>query len=120
MENIIDPTGCYESRPNLTSEEEIRYLKSDIRDLRLSDAAKSEQINRMTIQQQAFVDVMCDLRKYTKELETDARWSTQRMGDYRDALHDIRVKCDKVIIDVTNNEEFLKDNNREEIDWQID
>lgn len=89
--------ACCTTEAKLKPEEEIRYLKRELRDANARTNEVQEELNRKTIQVQGLTDVMLDLRRYTKDLESSAKWDAKRMDDYRTAIGDIYCKCAEVI-----------------------
>lgn len=97
MEKNESIKGCCTTEAKLSPEGEIRYLKRELRDANARTNEVQEELNRKTIQVQSLTDVMLDLRRYTKELESSAKFDAKRKEEYRDAIHDIYCKCAEVV-----------------------
>ena len=88
---------CCTAEVKRSPEEEIRYLKRELRDANARINEVQEELNRKTIQVQGITDVMLDLRRYTKELEGNAKFDAKRMDDYRQAIHEIYCGCADIV-----------------------
>lgn len=97
MEMKESINACCTTEAKLKPEEEIRCLKRELRDANARAKEVQEELNRKTIQVQGLTDVMLDLRRYTKDLESSAKWDAKRMDDYCSAITDIYCKCAEVV-----------------------
>lgn len=95
---------CCTMEAKMSPEQEIRYLRRELTDARCDLSDVDDKLHRKTTQVQSLVDVILDIREYTKELEKSDKWANRRMGEYRNALHEIGYKCDDVIRDYENDD----------------
>ena len=77
----------------LTPEEEIRMLRHDIKNLESSRRYMDQKEERLIAQNRALVDVLTNVNCDCQHLLGEVDWANHRMGEYRDALDDIRRLC---------------------------
>ena len=89
----------------LKPEQEIRHLKNELKDERIKKEEAWDEIDKKNCQVHALVDVMCDLRNATKNLDNDLTWQRRCAGEYRDIHYDALTECLDVIGDYENGTE---------------
>lgn len=90
--------------PKLTPEQEIKYLKRELRDAEFKVDYKRDELCDKEIQVQALVDVMCEVRECNKNQANEIRWQGRRMAEYREAFSDVNSECRNVILDYEHME----------------
>lgn len=101
---IINDKEMYCTMAKLTPEEEIKYLKHELRDAEFKVDYKDDELHKKEIQVQALVDVMCELRDGHRGQTSEIRWQGRRMAEYREAFSDVNSECRNVILDYEHME----------------
>ena len=95
-----------------TPEQEIKYLKRDLGEAHADLSAAHEEKQRKEIQVQSLVDILCDLRRYSKELESNGKFDSRRMQEYRETLDCVQRECREVIYSYENDDPYEKRPNK--------
>lgn len=98
--------NCCTVEANLTPEQQIKYLKRDLGEARADLSAAHEEKQRKEIQVQSLVDILCDLRRYSKELESNGKFDCRRMQEYRETLDCVQRECQEVIYSYENDDPY--------------
>lgn len=103
-EKNIKPVEACTCEVKCTPEQKINMLTCELKDERVKKEEAWDEIEKKNCQVHALVDVMCDLRNATKNLDNDLTWQRRRTGDYRDIHHEALMVCWDVISDYENKE----------------
>lgn len=100
-QKIIDMAAC-PTMPKRTPEDEIRFLKQELREKSIKHGELWEELDQRRMQAHSLVDIVCELRDANKRMKENLDWQSRRTDDYRSIHCDALLECNNVIGDYVN------------------